>query len=301
MTQHIGVILVALGGPHSLDDVGPFMTAFMGKPAPLPVVAAVQERYKLIGGKSPLVEIVKCQAHALENKLGPHFRVYAGFRHSNPTIAEAYESALKNAADTVVAMSLSPYETIITTGSYKKAFDELHIPENRFTFIPSFHDNPSFLQAWQDSIDQVTSEFERSNSVFIFTSHSLPMHLIDSGDPYKNQVEETVAAISSKLSLKHWVVGWQSKGARSTEPWLEPSVESILESIAKSGTKPKQVVEIPIGFTCDHLETLYDIDIVHKGIADSLGLSFKRVASLNTNPAFINALADIINKQTSSI
>jgi len=299
MPPQIAVILIALGGPDSLDEVGPFMAAFMGKPAPQSIVNAVVERYKLIGNKSPLVDIVQTQAAALGLELGPQYPTYAGFRHSTPTIAQAYTAAVSEGADHIIALSLSPFETIVTTGSYKKAFENLRISADFLTFIPSFHDNHYFIQAWQNKILNETTVAERENGAFIFTSHSLPMSCITNGDPYKSQVEHAIHAVSSGSSLKSWFTGWQSKGARATEPWLEPDVESLLDSIAKTGQK--QVVEVPIGFTCDHLETLYDIDIVHRKCAKKLGLSFKRIASLNTNPMFIHALADIIQMQTCAV
>src|SRR5512135_3433811 len=115
MSKHTAIILIALGGPRSLDEVGPFMTAFMGRPAPPPVVSAITERYKLIGGKSPLPEIVKAQAEALEKELGPGYRVYEGFRYSFPSIGVTFEKAVNEGADRVVGLSMSPYETIVTT------------------------------------------------------------------------------------------------------------------------------------------------------------------------------------------
>ena len=113
------VILIALGGPRNLDEVGPFMEAFMGRPAPPPVVAAVKERYQLIGGKSPLPALVKAQAEALELELGDSYRTYEGFRYSGPTVAESFDRAIKDGARRVIALSMSPFSTEVTTGAYK--------------------------------------------------------------------------------------------------------------------------------------------------------------------------------------
>lgn len=288
MSDHTAVILVALGGPGSLDDVGPFMTAFMGRPVPPPVLTAVRERYGLIGGKSPLVGIACEQACALGKELGPGFMTYAGFRHSSPSIAGACELALRDGAERIIAVSLSPYETVVTTGTYKKAFDDLHLPA--FTFVPSFHNNRFFVQAWLEAVSGHPGIHDDGTAV-IFTSHSIPVKYLEAGDPYKAQIEETGHRVAEGARLKHWFQGWQSKGARATEPWIEPEVESILDSLQDRGLTA--VVEVPIGFTCDHLETLYDIDIVHKAYAAKLGLTFSRVKSLNSNPLFIRALADV--------
>jgi len=297
MPTKTAVILIALGGPRSLDEVGPFMAAFMGRPAPPNVVSAVVERYKLIGGKSPLPELVKAQAIALEKELGNGFRVYEGFRHSTPTVAESFDQAMSDGARRVVALSLSPFSTAVTTGAYKSACEGLGSGETRPRFIASWHDNPVFIQAWQEHVFHGLKRFwtgKQRHVVVVFTSHSIPVRYIAAGDPYQRQVEETVRLVVDKLGIRNWRIAWQSKGARAAEPWIEPEVEPTLDKVAQEGFK--EVLEVPIGFTCDHLETLYDIDIVHRAHAKKLGLNFERAESLNTSPIFIKALADVVKK-----
>ncbi len=297
MSSHTAVILIALGGPRSLDEVAPFMTAFMGRPAPPPVVSAVTERYKLIGGRSPLPEIVKAQAEALEKKLGKGYRVYEGFRYSSPSIGVAFEKALLEGADHIIGISLSPFETVVTTGVYRQVFDQLGDASVKKNFIASWHDAPSFIEAWKERVFDGIKRFwtgEQKHVVCLFTSHSIPVRYIDSGDPYKGQIEETVSLIVEGLDLKHWRIAWQSKGARATEPWIEPEVEPTLDAIAQDGFR--HVLEIPVGFTCDHMETLYDIDMVHRAHAKKLGIAFERAESLNTSKYLIEALADLVKK-----
>src|SRR5512143_1270027 len=127
MSNHTAVILIALGGPRSIDEVGPFMTALMGRPAPAPLVQAITERYNLIGGSSPLPEIVAAQAHELGKMLGPGYRAYHGFRYSAPHIDEAVLRAVSEGADRVIGLSMSPYETTVTTGLYRSAFDAVKL------------------------------------------------------------------------------------------------------------------------------------------------------------------------------
>jgi ferrochelatase len=295
--SHTAVILIALGGPRSLDDVGPFMAAFMGRPAPTPVVAAVVDRYKLIGGKSPLPDLVKAQAMALEKHMGTSYRVYEGFRYSTPSVGESFERAINDGARRVIALSMSPFATEVTTGAYKSACDGLGNGETCPLFIASWHDNPLFIDAWVERVNEGLKRFgtaPRDTTGVIFTSHSIPVRYISAGDPYKSQVEETVRLIANKLGITTWRVAWQSKGARATEPWLEPDVESTLDELAESGCKA--VLEVPVGFTCDHMETLYDIDIVHRAHAKKAGLAFERAESLNTSPQFIKALSDVVIK-----
>ena len=295
---HTAVILIALGGPRNLGEVGPFMNAFMGRPAPQQVIDAVTERYKLIGGKSPLPEIVAAQAAALQRELGSGFWVYPGFQYSSPTIAEAFDTALANGATRVIGLSMSPYETVVTTGLYREAFTPLGDGKVSKKFIPSWHNHPLFIEAWQDRVFHGLKRYRetlRKHAAIIFTSHSIPVRYIQAGDPYRNQIEETAQHIAKNMALQRWYIAWQSKGARATEPWLEPEVETIIDMISTE-KKGQFVLEVPLGFTCDHMETLYDIDIVHRKHAESQGLIFERAESLNTSPFFIKALADIVRK-----
>ncbi len=267
----------------------------MGRPAPPPVVAAVVERYRLIGGKSPLPDLVKEQARALANELGSGYRAYEGFRYSKPTVAESFEQAIRDGARRVIALSMSPFATEVTTGAYKSACEGLGSGETCPHFIASWHDNPLFIKAWQEKVSAGLKRFQpdhREHVVVIFTSHSIPTRYIAAGDPYKQQVEETVGLVVTGLGIKRWRIAWQSKGAKATEPWIEPEVEPTLDRVAMEGFRA--VLEVPIGFTCDHMETLYDIDIVHRTHSKKLGLSFERAESLNTSPLFIKALADIV-------
>jgi ferrochelatase len=297
MSKHTAIILIALGGPRSLDEVGPFMTAFMGRPAPPPVVSAITERYKLIGGKSPLPEIVQAQADALEKELGQGYRVYEGFRYSSPSIGGAFEKAVLEGANRVIGLSMSPYETIVTTGVYRAVFDQLASPGVSTKFIASWHDNPHFIAAWNERVFDGLKRFrpgEQRHVVVIFTSHSIPVRYIAAGDPYQRQIEETIGLVVNSLDLKLWRTAWQSKGARATEPWIEPEVEPTLDKIAQEGYRA--VLEVPIGFTCDHMETLYDIEVVHRAHARKYGFDFERAESLNTSPLFITALADVVKQ-----
>jgi ferrochelatase len=297
MSNQTAIILIALGGPRNLDEVGPFMAAFMGRPAPPPVVAAIIERYKLIGGKSPLPELVKAQAVALEKELGSSFRAYEGFRYSKPAVADSFDKAITNGARRVIALSMSPFSTEVTTGAYKSACDGLGSGETCPLFIPSWHDNPFFIDAWVEKVLAGLAMFPaemRDSVVVIFTSHSIPVRYLTAGDPYKKQIEEAVGLAAAKAGIRERRIAWQSKGARATEPWIEPEVEPTLDKLAQEGHKA--VLEVPIGFTCDHMETLYDIDIVHRKHATSLGLTFERAQSLNTSPLFIKALADVVKR-----
>lgn len=292
------VILIALGGPRNLDEVGPFMTAFLGRPAPPPLVESVKERYRLIGGGSPLPELVRAQAVALEKEFGDGFHVYEGFRYSSPAIGESFDKAVHGGASHIIGLSMSPYETAATTGVYRKAFEACGRGAVRVTFIPSWHDNTFFIDAWEERLYHGLKRYwtgAQKHVVVIFTSHSIPLRYVQAGDPYRRQIEETAALVARRRKLKHWYIAWQSKGTHAKEPWLDPDVETIMNMIVEE-KRGKHILEIPIGFTCDHLETLYDIDIVHRKHALELGLTFERAESLNTSPLFIRALADVVRR-----
>jgi protoporphyrin/coproporphyrin ferrochelatase len=296
--SHTAVILIALGGPRNLDEVGQFMTAFMGRPAPQPVVAAVVERYKLTGGGSPLPKLVAAQAQALQRELGGGFRVYEGFRYSAPSIEDAVGKAASDGADGVIGLSMSPFETTATTGLYRAAFEATDAGAAAKTFVPSWHDHPHFIDAWVERVEDGLKRFRetvRRYTAVIFTSHSIPVRYIAAGDPYQRQIEETVRLVAARAGAAHWRIAWQSKGARATEPWLEPEVETVLDALAAE-RKFQAVLEVPVGFTCDHMETLYDIEIVHRRHAGKLGLAFERAESLNTSALLIKALTDIVRK-----
>ncbi len=293
--SHTAVILIALGGPRSLDEVGTFMSAFLGRPAPPPVVAAIRERYQLIGGRSPLPELVKAQADTLEKELGMNYSVCEGFRYSAPLISESVERAIQNGADRLIGLSMSPFETEVTTGAYWSAFEPLGEKTSIKTFIPSWHDNPFFIDAWVDKVTAGLNKLPAGGKIaIIFTGHSIPLRYITAGDPYRRQIEETVGLVVERAGVREWRIAWQSKGAKAVEPWLEPEVEPTLDRLKSEGFEA--ILEVPIGFTCDHMETLYDIDIVHRKHARGLGFVFERAESLNTSPLFIKALADVIRK-----
>lgn len=296
--SHTAVILIALGGPRTIGEIGPFISSFMGRPAPQPLVDIVVKRYELIGGSSPLPGLVTAQAQALGRELGAGFRTYAGFRYTAPLIGDSVAQALQEGADRVIGLSLSPYETRATTGLYREAFDAALDNGVRKSFIPSWHDNPLFIRAWEDRIFHGLKRYRealRRHAAVVFTSHSIPLRFIEAGDPYRQQIEETAHIIAKNMALSKWYIAWQSKGARTTEPWLEPEVETIIDMIAME-KKSEFILEVPLGFTCDHLETLYDINIVHRQHAESQGLIFERTESLNSSPIFIKALADIVRR-----
>ena len=205
MSLHTAVILIALGGPRSLEEVGPFMASFMGRPAPPPVVTAIVDRYKLIGGRSPLPELVKTQAEALAKELGRGFQASEGFRYSRPTIIDSFGKAIKAGAERIIGLSMSPFETEVTTGVYRSAFEPLGNGKVKKTFIPSWHDSALIIDAWVEKVNAGLTRFSeaaRKKAVILFTSHSIPVRYSVAGDPYQKQIEESATLVAKKAVIK---------------------------------------------------------------------------------------------------
>ncbi len=311
----IGVILLNMGGPDSLDAVKPFLQnlfsdrdiirlgpSFLQKPIASLIIGrrlkSVMEAYSLIGGKSPLADITAAQAKALEESLNSSlithhsslpFKVYVGMRYWHPFIENAVDHALKDGAERILGLSLYPHYSIATTGSSVKKFDEVIKKYHVDHFcITSWFNHPLYINVLVENIRQGLRSFDKK-PIVLFSAHSLPKKFIDKGDPYVNEINGTIQAIIKKMDIE-WRLSYQSK----TGPvkWIEPTTEHMLHELAEEGVKDLLVV--PISFVSDHIETLYEIDILYKDMAQELGINLKRVESLNTAPKFIESLKDIV-------
>lgn len=302
----IGVLLLNMGGPDSLSAVRPFLYNLFSDPyianfglgqKPLAwlisVVRAekVKKAYKQIGGKSPLKEITLAQAKALEKALGQEFTVLAGMRYWHPFIEEALDEFKKSHIEKIVAVSLYPQFCAATTSSVIEKFKKLAGEYFKFKIVSSWCDYPPFIDAW---VEQIEKSFEKygSDCFIIFSAHGIPLSLYKKGDPYIREVERTVKAIADKMKLQQFKICYQSR----TGPvkWVKPSTEETIKELAENGTKKALIV--PVSFVSDHIETLYEIDIVYKKIAQNFGMQLYRVESLNTLPKFIDALKNLVLK-----
>jgi len=291
------------------------MVNLMGGRRPSPdLVARAAEKYRLIGGKSPLLEITRAQAAALENLLNtevdpaihtrgsggqgqiPRYRVYLGMRYWRPFIPDALREMTGDGVEKAVAISLSPHYSRVTTGAY---FPEVQAwlaqkgPAMEVTFARDWYHHPLFIQALGEKLAEGREKFppgHRERVPVVFTAHSLPVSHIREGDPYVEQLRVTVDSLARQGNLASWRLAYQSRGGGPRE-WLGPEVEEVLESLAGDGHR--EVLLSPVGFVADHVETLYDIDIAIRGHAQRLGLQLERCAALNTSPTFIAALAAI--------
>lgn len=294
-----GLLLLAFGGADSMDAIEPFMKNLMGgKTPPPPLVEKIKARYALIGGKSPLPETTAQQAKKLEdylNSRGGSFKAAVGMRYWHPFIEEGLDSLLKDGIETVIAISMAPFYSEVSTGAYKEELDKAAVavegikPEIYLT--DDLFDKPLFIEAVAEKVRESINKFSSEKPVVIFSAHSLPVSLIEKGDPYVKQFEYTAQRVAEMVGLQEWHVAYQSKGGGQGQ-WLEPTVETVMDELKDQGCN--SVLVVPIGFVCDHIETLYDIDIAQKSHAQSIGLEFHRTESLNTSDLFIQALASTV-------
>ena len=289
-----GVLLMAYGAAASLDDIPEYLADIRrGRPADQALVQEIRQRYERIGGRSPLLEITAAQARALEKALGAGFRVGFGMRHSAPRIADALQR-LAAANATVVGLPLTPFASRLSTGAYFDALSEAAraLPGVKVLQAPSFHDHPRLIEALAERTREALSGAD-GDPVVLFTAHSLPLRIEAEGDPYQRQLRETAALVAARLGLSRWEFAYQSRG-RTGEEWLGPEAGDVIARLAAEGAKA--LVISPIGFVSEHLETLYDDDVLYREQAQGLGLRFARAGALNDHPAFIDALADAARK-----
>jgi ferrochelatase len=296
------ILLLAFGGPRSLDEVEPFLTRlFRGrKPSP-EQLERVKERYRLIGGFSPLPEITLKQAKALENSLhsrGYPFKSYVGMRYGQPLIEETLREIIRDGIQEVIAIPMAPFRSRASTGAYieevKQAQERLE-GKMEISFIEGWHLHPLFLGAIQEKIEEGLRPFtpeERKRVHSIFSAHSLPKSLVEN-EFYVKDMEASVREVLKRIEPLPWHIAFQSRGI-GPEEWLGPDVEFILTEL--SHQKVREVLIIPIGFVSDHIEVLYDIDIFYREKAESMGMVLRRSPSLNDSERFIEALTAIVEE-----
>lgn len=299
---------MAYGGPRNLEEVEPFLQDILGgRRPPLQMVAAARERYRLIGGRSPLPEVTEAQARALEVRLnqgqeGKPFRVYVGMRHSTPRIGDAVEQIAADGYQRVVALCLTPQYSRLSVGAYFQQVAEARQALGtgfRLTYIPCWHLHPLFLRALASLMREALEGFpnrQRGAVRVVFTAHSLPAPPMADGDPYEAHVLATARAVAALVGLgtDEWHLAYQCAGDGPT-PWLGPSLEEVLARLGEASNR--QVLIVPVGYVSDSAEILYDIDIACQELARRHGIHLRRSASLNAAPGLIAALADLVCRE----
>lgn len=291
------VLLLAHGAPDRLEDIPEFLLNVRGgRPLPEPVVKEITHRYSLIGGGSPLLSWTLAQAEQLAETLA--HPVYVGMRNWKPFIAEAVQKMRDEGVERAVALCLSPQNSRTSIGLYKQhvfAAIEKRDPLLQVDFIESWHNHPLLIQAFLEKLVVARARVRAetgTDAPIIFTAHSVPEKTIADGDPYADQARETARRVAEAMELASYRVAFQSQGM-TAEPWIGPSVESQIDELAAQSYR--HVLLAPIGFVCDHVEILYDIDVLFRDYGKSRGVTVHRSDSLNDSPLFTKALTEIIS------
>jgi ferrochelatase len=279
------VVLMAYGSPDGAGGIRAYLVDIReGRPVSDEAVAELNERYRRIGGSSPLAEITERQRAALGRELG--LPVHVGMKHSRPRIAEAVEAALAGRAEVVVGVVLAPHYSALSIAGYRERLEAAVRGRADVVFVDSWHDHGPYL-------DVLAARVRGTDAHVVFTAHSLPARILALGDPYRDQLLETSRLIAERAGLESWSFAFQSASATG-EPWLGPDILEELDDLHARGVR--KVLVAPVGFVSDHLEILWDLDVEARERAAALGMELDRIESLNDDPAFIRGLAALVRQ-----
>jgi protoporphyrin/coproporphyrin ferrochelatase len=277
------VLLLAHGAPTRVEDVEAYLDNVRGgRPRNQAIVDEVTHRYRDIGGASPLLCWTTEQAQALEKVLG--IPVHFAMRNWHPFIRDVVPAIQ---ADRIAAICLAPQFSEMSVGLYMKRTVEA-APSLNFSWARSYHDEPLLIEAFTERLRPMLPAAK-----VLFTAHSLPEKALANGDPYERECRATAAAVAARAGLQSYDFAFQSQGM-TADKWLGPTVESMLDQYAAEGVK--DVIIHNIGFVCDHVEILWDIDIGFRDYAAARGIAIRRPESLNASPTFTAALAEVARR-----
>ena len=308
MSHPIGVLFMAYGGPNSLEEIPGYLSDIRtGRPTTPAVLEEITNNYRQIGGRSPLLRLTRQQVAGVMKRLNAPgqptlFKDYLGMRHWAPWIEETVGAMIDEGITRAVSLVLAPHFSTLSIARYQQKIAAglaMYRGDLAFEHISSYHDAPGLIDALADRVHIGLGRWpepERSGVHVVFSAHSLPVRILQQGDPYDSQLRETARLVAAKAGLPDdgWSWSYQSAG-RSPEPWLGPQLEDYLPDLAAQGIR--NVVSIPVGFVCDHVEILFDIDIEAQAVAREHGIRLERPPALNDDPIFIRQLADLIQKK----
>ena len=298
-----GVLVMAYGGPNSLEEIPGYLADIRaGRPTPRRVLDEITENYRAIGGRSPLLEVTRQQVDALAEELGDEYRCYLGMRHWAPWIEDAVGRMIEDDVTHAVGVVLAPQFSALSVAKYQqRVADGLDLYRGSIAFrhVSSYHDDPGLIDAFAARVAEGLDRWpdaERERVHIVLTAHSLPERLLANGDPYGVQCLETAQLVAERAGLadEQWSWSYQSAG-RTPEPWAGPDLREHLSALAARGVR--EVVVVPVGFVSDHVEILFDIDIRARARADELGIRLERPPALNDDPVFIGALAELVRSR----
>lgn len=307
--EKIGLLVMAYGTPYKEADIEPYYTHIRHGRKPSPeALLDLTERYQAIGGISPLAKITEDQAYALQDKLNDvqedyEFQVYIGLKHIDPFIEDAVKQMADDGIKRAASIVLAPHYSTFSVKSYNgRAQEEAAKYGIQLDSVVDWYNEAGFIQYWAEKITETYDsmpEGERDKAVLIVSAHSLPEKILADGDPYTEQLAETARLISEATGVKAYEIGWQSEG-NTPEPWLGPDVQDLTRDLYEQKGY-RSFVYAPVGFVSDHLEVLYDNDYECKVVCDEVDANYYRPEMPNTDPLFIQTLAEVVLKEMTSV
>jgi protoporphyrin/coproporphyrin ferrochelatase len=296
------VLLIAFGGPERMEDVRPFLdNVLRGRPVPPQRIEDVVHHYELIGGRSPLNELTFRQAAALRVLLAEHepqLPVYVGMRNWHPYLRDTLAEMQRDGVRRAVGVILAALQSEPSWGRYQRDVEtaqaDLHGAAPQVDYAPGWYDHPLFIDAVVAQAETTLAGLDagrRRDAGLVFTAHSIPSALA-AESPYERQLQEGAALVAARLGFAEHQVAYQSRSGNPRDPWLEPDIVAVVREQAARGVRDMLVV--PIGFVCDHVEVLYDLDLEARQAAEAAGIGFLRAPTVNDHPSFIRMLADVI-------
>lgn len=277
---------MAYGSPERPEDIPAYFSDIRGgRPVRQEAVDELVERYRRIGGTSPLNRITEAQRAGLEAATG--LPVYVGMKHWHPWIADAVEQALGDGGERLVGLVLAPHYSRISIGGYRDRLERVLDGRAELAFVESWHDHEPY-------VDLLAERVRGTDAHVVFTAHSLPERILAEGDPYRDQLLETSRLVAERAGVAEWSFAFQSESPTG-EPWLGPDILDHLEELSAAGVR--KVLVAPVGFVSDHLEILWDIDVEAREKAAEIGLELDRIESLNDDPAFVSALGSLVRSR----
>ena len=304
MSDFDSVLLIAFGGPERREDIRPFLEIVSaGRRIPPERLDEAAHHYELIGGRSPLTELTMRQAEGLRQALkrdGMPTPVYVGMRNWHPFLHETLAEMRDGGRRRALGIILSSFQTEASWERYAAdvaaAREKTGAGAPEIVYAPPWAEHPRFIDAMvargADALAEVPAP-KRADALLIFTAHSVPVAMAN-GSPYARQLESAALVIAGRLGHARWQVAYQSRSGAPSDPWLEPDICDALRGMKGQGIE--DVVVAPIGFVCDHVEVLYDLDIEARAVAAEAGLRFHRAQTANDHPAFIAMLADLVTR-----
>jgi ferrochelatase len=296
-----GVLLMAYGSPEKPEDIEPYYTDIRRGNKPTPeLLAELTERYNTIGGTSPLLRITKAQAAGLQAELGDEYQVFIGMRHWTPWIHEAVADMQKAGITQAVGIVLAPHFSSMSIAKYIEKVEEAKAALNYdvdIQYVKSWHTEPLYLEILAEKVEEAKKKFtEAEHDVLtaIYTAHSLPERILQTSDPYREQLIETCQLLSLRTHIENWQFAFQSAG-RTQEKWLGPDLLDVITH--EANRRQKALLVCAVGFITDHLEVMYDIDVEGQQKAKELGVHLERAGSLNDHPKLVQLFANLVRER----